>query len=56
VELYARGSLVAADSVAPYRFSWDTSRLAKGSAKLEARAYDPAGNTAVSTQASVTVK
>jgi subtilisin family serine protease len=56
VELYARGSLVTADSVAPYRFSWDTSRLAKGSAKLEARAYDAVGNNALSAPVSVTVK
>jgi subtilisin family serine protease len=56
VELYARGSRVASDGVAPYRFSWDTSRLTKGSAKLEARAYDAAGNNTLSAPVTVTVK
>jgi subtilisin family serine protease len=56
VELYARGSLVASDTLVPYRFSWDTRRLAKGSARLEARAYDAAGNTAASAPVSVTIK
>jgi thermitase len=55
VELRVNGSLVASDTGAPFAFSWDTKSLANGSASLEARAYDAAGNVANSSKVNVSV-
>lgn len=55
VELYARGVLVAVDSVAPFAFSWDTTTGADGSAGLLAKTFDAAGNVASSATVNVTV-
>lgn len=55
VELRANGSLVASDTSAPYAFSWDSSKVANGSASLSAQAFDAAGNSAASAALTVMV-
>jgi thermitase len=55
VELRVNGSLYASDTSAPFSFSWDTKKVANGTATLEARAYDAAGNAASSAKVSVNV-
>jgi predicted 3-demethylubiquinone-9 3-methyltransferase (glyoxalase superfamily) len=45
----------AADTAAPFVFSWNTASVAKGTHTLRAIAKDGAGNTATSTAVSVTV-
>lgn len=54
VDLMVNGSKLASDTTAPYSFSWDTSKVADGSATLTASAYDAAGNFA-SSSASIKV-
>jgi len=44
VELYANGSLIGSDLVAPYAFNWDTSTNNNGNILLEAYAFDAANN------------
>ncbi len=53
VDLYANGALVATDVTPAYSFSWDSTKVANGSANLLAKSYDAAGN--VGTSATVTV-
>jgi thermitase len=48
VELRVNGSTVATDTSAPFAFSWDTSKVANGTASLTAVAFDAAGNTSSS--------
>ncbi|HRZ02141.1 MAG TPA: S8 family serine peptidase [Burkholderiaceae bacterium] len=55
VELWVNGKLLATDTSAPYGFSWDSKTAANGSASLEARAYDAAGNLGSSGTVAVTV-
>lgn len=55
VELYVNGALLAADTTAPYSFSWDTASSGSGTRYLYAIAYDAAGNAGQSSQAAVTV-
>lgn len=55
VELRANGQLVASDTVAPFAFSWDSSKVANGAATLVATAYDAAGNAGQSASVGVTV-
>jgi hypothetical protein len=55
VDLKVNGALVATDTTAPYAFTWDSSKVANGSATLSAVAYDAAGNAATSTNVNVTV-
>jgi thermitase len=55
VELYAGSTLVAADTLAPFAFSWDTRKHVNGSITLQARAYDAAGNSRASSQVTVRV-
>jgi len=55
VELRVNGATVATDVSAPYQFSWDTSKVANGSASLTAIAYDAAGNSASSASVAVNV-
>jgi subtilisin family serine protease len=55
VELKANGTIVALDSAAPYRFSWDSTGVPNGMATLVATAYDAAGNSTASTAVSVNV-
>lgn len=52
VEFYVNGSHHATDTSAPYAYSWNTTVIPNGSYKLDAKAYDAAGNTSIS---SVTV-
>jgi subtilisin family serine protease len=55
VELYVNGTLLATDTAAPYSFSWDTTASGSGTRCLYAIAYDAAGNSAQSSQVTVTV-
>ena len=55
VELWVNGALLATDTSAPYSFSWDTTRVNNGSASLQARAFDAAGNAATSSTVAVNV-
>jgi hypothetical protein len=55
VVLYVDGAQVGSDTSAPYTFNWDTTGHSDGSAMLEARAVDAAGNQGVSQPVTVTV-
>jgi parallel beta-helix repeat protein len=46
VEARVNGTLIGTDTASPYTFSWDTTRVADGSATLAVSAYDAAGNAA----------
>jgi hypothetical protein len=55
IEWYLDGKLAGSSQQANPVFSWNTSELPEGSHTLQARAYDAAGNSAVSAQVSTTV-
>ena len=55
VELRVNGSLVATDTTTPFAFSWDTTKVANGTANLVVRAFDAAGNAANSSTVAVNV-
>lgn len=55
VILKVNGIDVATDTVGPFQFSWDTSKVANGMANLVAVAYDAAGNSKTSATVSVNV-
>jgi len=55
VELHVDGTVFASDPTAPHSFAWDTSAVNNGTHRLEAVAYDAAGNSGDSNQVSVTV-
>ncbi|MCU0805478.1 MAG: S8 family serine peptidase [Burkholderiales bacterium] len=55
VDLFVNGALFVSDTIMPFGFSWDTTKLADGQATLMAKAYDAAGNVASSSSVSVTV-
>jgi chitodextrinase/sulfur relay (sulfurtransferase) DsrF/TusC family protein len=55
VEFYLDGALVATDATAPYTWSFDTTAVSEGGHSLQARAYDAANNSGVSSQISITV-
>ena len=55
VELSVNNSTVAIDSTAPFAFSWDSTGLPDGTARLVAYAFDAAGNSAASSAVSVDV-
>jgi len=55
VELYVNGSRIATDTLAPYGFTFDSTKYSDGQVTLQARAYDAAGNTASSSTVAVTV-
>ncbi len=55
VEFYRGSSLVGSVSSSPYQVSWDTTSVVNGSYSLSAKAFDAAGNSAVSAAVSVTV-
>lgn len=55
VELRANGVNIATDTVAPYGFSWDTTKQANGSATLVAYTFDAAGNSSASPAVTVNV-
>lgn len=55
VELRVNGVLASTDLSAPYQFSWDSTKVANGSASLVATAFDAAGNSKASSSVSVNV-
>lgn len=55
VELQVNGTTVAADTAAPFGFSWDSTGVANGMANLVAVAYDAAGNRGQSSTVAVNV-
>lgn len=54
-ELLKNGSVFAVDYTSPYEFFWDTTREGNGVYSFQARAFDAAGNSGVSSQISLTV-
>lgn len=48
VELYAGSMLVSSDSLAPYDFTFDSTKVADGNVTLMAKAFDSSGNSASS--------
>jgi subtilisin family serine protease len=54
VQLYLDGTLTATDTASPYSFSVNTSKLARGTHTLQAKAYDPSGNVGVSSPTTFT--
>lgn len=56
VDLLANGNLVASDNVAPFSFSWDSTKSRDGAAQLVAYAYDATGNYSASSAIVVNVK
>jgi thermitase len=55
VDLFVNGAVLASDTSSPYMFSWDSTKVANGSAALQARAYDAAGNASNSQVVTVTL-
>lgn len=55
VELRVNSTIVAVDSSQPFAFSWDSTGVPNGLAKLTAYAYDSTGNAATSSPVTVTV-
>jgi hypothetical protein len=55
VELYVGGVLLATDTLAPWSFSWDTTKKANGTYAVNARAYDAAGHVTASAYVNITV-
>jgi hypothetical protein len=56
VELYANGARIGSTAgtiSSTYSFTWNTTKVARGTYLLEAVAYDAAGNTSVSSGVSV---
>ena len=55
VDLYAGGTLIGTDLLAPFQFTWDTSAYPDGTAMLVAKAADGTGNLGTSPSVGVTV-
>jgi subtilisin family serine protease len=55
VDLRANGQAVASDTLAPFQFTWDSTKVPNGTATLTAVAYDAAGNAGTSAGVSVNV-
>jgi len=55
VELRVNGNVYVTDTSSPFAFSWDSTKVANGSAALQAVAYDTAGNAGASSTVTVTV-
>jgi hypothetical protein len=55
VELWVDGALKQTDNVSPFAFDWDARSTPDGDHTLEARAFDPSGNSARSGVLTVTV-
>jgi len=53
VDLLVNGKLTAAATAAPFTTTWSTRKLASGAYNLQTKAYDAAGNTALSAIVSV---
>jgi hypothetical protein len=52
-ELYINGAIVAVSSTGSINITWSTSKLSRGTYTLQSKAYDAAGNSAVSPVVSV---
>ena len=55
VELWVGGVLLASDTVAPWSFSWDTTKIANATYAVNARAYDAVGHMTSSAYVNITV-
>lgn len=55
VEFYLDGQLKSTDATAPYQWAWNTTTASNGSHRLQAKAYDAAGNVGASATVAVTV-
>lgn len=55
VDLLVNGAAFATDTTTPFGFSWDSSKVADGPARLVAYAYDAAGNYSASSVVTVSV-
>jgi hypothetical protein len=55
VELRVNGATVAVDTTSPFAFSWDSTKVANGTATLVAYAYDAVGNVGASASVAVGV-
>jgi hypothetical protein len=55
VDLLVNGSIVGTSNIVPFQMSWNSASIPDGAATLTAKAYDAAGNSAVSAAKSVTV-
>ncbi len=53
-ELYINGKLTASSASGSFSYTWSTSKLARGQYKIQSRAYDAAGNSALSPVITVT--
>jgi thermitase len=56
VQLYLDGQLFANDTTGPFSFAWDTTQSTNGSHTLQAKAYDGAGNSSLSSPVYVTAE
>jgi hypothetical protein len=52
-ELYINAKLVSTSASGSFTYNWNTSRLAVGAYKLQSKAYDAAGNSALSAMITV---
>jgi hypothetical protein len=55
VEFYDNGNLLGSDTTNPYSYPWAITSANNGNHSLTAKAYDAAGNSAISSAVSVTV-
>src|SRR5262249_26525916 len=55
VVLWVNGVAYATDTISPYAFSWDTTKVPDGTNTLQATAFDAAGNQGNSAKITVTV-
>ena len=55
VDLLVNGLIVGTSNTAPFQMSWNSASMADGMATISAKAYDAAGNYAISAGMSVTV-
>jgi thermitase len=53
VELYINGRLTTSSTSGNFTFNWNTSKLARGTYRLQSRAFDAAGNSTLSAIVSV---
>lgn len=53
-ELYINGKLAASSASGSLSYTWSTSKLARGQYQIQSKAYDAAGNSALSTVVTVT--
>lgn len=56
VQFYRGSTLIGTDTSSPYTMTWSTSKLAKTTYILTAKAYDAAGNVGISNNVQVIVK